>query len=194
MTCGSRQNRRTLTVEQTTIVESDDTVIASHPPSAIPVGADATEGISPTELRSAMRHWVTGVTVMTASHEGNPVGMVSNSFTSVSLDPPLVSWCVDLRSTSYDAWSQTDNFAVHVLDSEQKNLVTSFAKRGGDKFEGIPWHSGVRHSPILDDASFSLECEVWSRLTAGDHLILIGRVIASTQPESFIPLTNHALY
>lgn len=175
-------------------MESDDTVITSHSESVIQVGADVAEGISPTELRSAMRHWVTGVTVITASHEERPVGMVSNSFTSVSLDPPLVSWCVDLRSTSYEAWSRTDNFAVHVLDHEQKSLVTSFAKRGGDKFEGVSWHPGVNHSPILDDASFSLECEVWSRLAAGDHLILIGRVIASTQPESFVPLTNHALY
>jgi 3-hydroxy-9,10-secoandrosta-1,3,5(10)-triene-9,17-dione monooxygenase reductase component len=175
-------------------VESDDIVIASHPESVIQEGADVTQGISPTELRNAMRHWVTGVTVITTSHEGNPVGMVSNSFTSVSLEPPLVSWCVDLRSTSYDAWSKTDNFAVHVLDHEQKSLVASFAQRGGEKFEGITWHPGVHQSPILDDATFSLECEVWSRLTAGDHLILIGRVIASTQPEVFIPLTNHALY
>jgi len=83
---------------------------------------------------------------------------------------------------------------VHILHHEQKSLVTSFAKRGGEKFEGVSWHAGVRNSPILDDATLSLECEVWSHLTAGDHLILIGRVIASTQPESFIALTNHALY
>jgi 3-hydroxy-9,10-secoandrosta-1,3,5(10)-triene-9,17-dione monooxygenase reductase component len=176
------------------IKESDDRVIVNHPESVLPSGAGIAEAISPTELRNAMRHWVTGVTVITASYEGNPVGMVSNSFTSVSLDPPLVSWCVDLRSTSFDAWSQTDNFAVHILHHAQKSLVTSFAKRGGEKFEGVSWHAGVLNSPILDDATLSLECEVWSRLTAGDHLILIGRVIASTQPESFIPLTNHALY
>jgi 3-hydroxy-9,10-secoandrosta-1,3,5(10)-triene-9,17-dione monooxygenase reductase component len=193
-TYGSRQNQIMLKLGQIDIAESDDTVTPSHSESVIRVGPNIVEGISGAELRAAMRHWVTGVTVITASHEGKSVGMVSNSFTSVSLDPPLVSWCVDRGSSSYESWSNTDNFAIHVLSHEQKDFVTSFAKRGGEKFEGVCWHPGIHQSPILDDAILLLECEVWSRVTAGDHLILIGRVLTSTQPENFIPLTNHALF
>lgn len=146
------------------------------------------------ELRDAMRHWVTGVTVITTAWREQMTGLVSNSFTSVSLEPALVSWCIDLRSSSLELWNRTDNFAVHVLGEEQVELVARFAKKGGDKFAGLDWHPGVCGSPMLAAPTLALECEVWARYQGGDHLIVVGRVIRATRPESFAPLTNHALY
>ncbi|TFD12231.1 flavin reductase [Cryobacterium sp. TMT1-2-2] len=146
------------------------------------------------ELRDAMRHWVTGVTVITTSWRDQTAGLVSNSFTSVSLEPALVSWCIDLRSSSLELWNHTDNFAVHVLDEEQTALAARFAKKGGDKFSGMDWTPGICGSPMLAASPLALECEVWARYQGGDHLIVVGRVIRVTRPESFAPLTNHALY
>ena len=150
--------------------------------------------VTAAELRDAMRHWVTGVTVITTAWRDQVVGLVSNSFTSVSLEPALVSWCIDLRSSSLELWNDTDNFAVHVLGADQTALVGRFAKRGGDKFSGLDWVPGICGSPILAASVLALECEVWARYQGGDHLIVVGRVIRATQPESFAPLTNHAIY
>jgi flavin reductase (DIM6/NTAB) family NADH-FMN oxidoreductase RutF len=152
------------------------------------------EPVSATDLRDAMRHWVTGVTVITTAWRDEMTGLVSNSFTSVSLEPALVSWCIDLRSSSLELWRGTDNFAVHVLDDTQAHLVARFAQKGGDKFAGLNWRRGVCGSPLLAAPPLALECEVWARYQGGDHLIVVGRVISATRPESFAPLTNHALY
>ena len=149
---------------------------------------------TPAELRDAMRHWVTGVTVITTAWHDQMTGLVSNSFTSVSLDPALVSWCIDLRSSSLELWNSTDNFAVHVLGEEQLDLVSRFARKGGDKFAGLDWRPGVCGSPMLAAPTLALECEVWARYPGGDHLIVVGRVIRATRPESLVPLTNHTLY
>lgn len=154
--------------------------------------------VSAAELRQSMQLWVTGVTVITTAWAGQTAGLVSNSFTSVSLEPALVSWCIDLKSSSVDMWRQTDNFAVHVLNSEQRHLVTRFARRGGDKFDGVAWSSGRYGSPILEHSAVSaapliLECEVWDRYDGGDHLIVVGQVGSLLRPTHFDPLTNHAL-
>ena len=152
------------------------------------------EPVPAAELRDAMRHWVTGVTVITTAWRDEMTGLVSNSFTSVSLEPALVSWCIDLRSSSLKLWSGTDNFAVHLLGDNQSHLVARFAQRGGDKFAGLDWRHGVCGSPLLAAPPLALECEVWARYQGGDHLIIVGRVISATRPDSFTPLTNHALY
>lgn len=152
------------------------------------------DGVTAAELRDAMRLWVTGVTVITTAWGDQRAGLVSNSFTSVSLEPALVSWCIDLRSSSLELWNHTDNFAVHVLGEDQKDLVARFAKKGGDKFTGLNWRAGVFGSPVLAAPTVALECEVWARYQGGDHLIIVGRVLRATRSEDFAPLTNHALY
>ncbi|MFQ6155273.1 flavin reductase family protein [Micrococcus luteus] len=154
----------------------------------------AQHAVSPTDLRRTMGHWATGIAVITTESGGTLAGLVSNSFTSVSLDPPLVSWAVDRRSSSFDVWNATDNFAVHLLSESDRGLVQRFAAKGTEKFAGLAWEPGVLGSPIVADDVPRLECRLWQRVEAGDHVILIGEAARASDPESFRPLTNHAYW
>ncbi|WP_175637379.1 flavin reductase family protein [Sinomonas mesophila] len=152
------------------------------------------QAVSGAELRRAMGHWATGVSVITTRSEGTLAGLVSNSLTSVSLDPPLVSWAVDRRSSSFDVWNTTDNFAVHILSESDRDLVRRFVAKGTEKFAGLAWEPGVLGSPIMADDVPRLECRLWQRVEAGDHVILIGEAVSVSDPESFRPLTNHVYW
>jgi flavin reductase (DIM6/NTAB) family NADH-FMN oxidoreductase RutF len=146
------------------------------------------------DLRRAMGHWATGISVITTQSEGALAGLVSNSFTSVSLDPALVSWAVDKRSSSFDVWNTTDNFAVHILSESDRGLVQRFVAKGTDKFAGLAWEPGVLGSPIVASEVPRIECRLWQRVDAGDHVILIGEAVSVSDPESFRPLTNHVYW
>ncbi|WP_369045878.1 flavin reductase family protein [Sinomonas sp. P10A9] len=150
--------------------------------------------VSGAELRRTMGHWATGIAVITTSSEGTPAGLVSNSFASVSLDPPLVSWAVDRRSSSFEIWNTTDHFAVHLLSESDRGLVQRFVAKGPEKFAGLAWEPGVLGSPIVANDVPRLECRLWQRVDAGDHVILIGEAVSVSEPQSFRPLTNHAYW
>lgn len=161
-------------------------------PAPVPAAAQGAGTVSDaaTAFREVLGAWPTGVVVITARHEGALAGLVSNSFTSVSLEPPIVSWCVDRSSSSAAVWLAARGFAVHVLGAEQSDLVKRFARRGGDKFAGLHWTEGVTGSPLLDGALARLECRTWQRYDGGDHVIVLGRVIGmSTAPGA--PLWFH---
>lgn len=149
--------------------------------------------VAATELRSVMRHWATGICVVTTATAGRRAGLVMNSFASVSLNPALVSWCVDKASTSLDIWMETDNFSIHVLDQDDAHYVPRFAQRGVDKFQGLKTHVGATGAPALPDAAVWLDCRLWTRYEGGDHVILVGRVDQITQPDSFDPLLSQHL-
>jgi 3-hydroxy-9,10-secoandrosta-1,3,5(10)-triene-9,17-dione monooxygenase reductase component len=149
--------------------------------------------VAATELRSVMRHWATGICVVTTATAGRRAGLVMNSFASVSLNPALVSWCVDKASTSLDIWMETDNFSIHVLDQDGAHYVPRFAQRGVDKFEGLKSQVGSTGAPTLPDAAVRLDCRLWTRYEGGDHIILVGRVDQITQPGSFDPLLSQHL-
>ena len=128
-------------------------------------------------LRQAMRHWTTGVTVVTARPAGRPaIGLVCNSFTSVSLDPPLVSWCVDRGSSSFAAWMDAEAFSVHVLADDGAHLVPRFAARGTDKFAELPTSQTALGTPAVAGAVVRFDCTVWKAYDGGDHVIVVGRV------------------
>ena len=146
------------------------------------------------DLRRAMGHWATGIAVITTSDGGVIAGLVSNSVTSISLDPPLVSWAVDKKSSSFEIWNRTDNYAVHILSESHRDLVARFAAKGTDKFAGLAWEPGTLGSPIVADDVPHLECRLWQRVDAGDHVILIGEVVSVSDPEEFVPLTNHVYW
>ena len=94
------------------------------------------------EFRNALGMFATGITIVTTTTpEGEPIGMTVNSFASVSLDPPLVLWSVGNHANSYDIFTKTDHFAIHVLRKDQEELSNLFASRGEDKFGGIGWAS-----------------------------------------------------
>ncbi|MEM8793264.1 MAG: flavin reductase family protein [Pseudomonadota bacterium] len=134
-----------------------------------------------TELRRALGRFATGVTVVTAIDEkGEPVGFTANSFTSVSLDPPLLLVCLAHKAFSYRTFSQAESFAVNVLAADQEDMAMRFATRGADKFGGINWQPGGLGAPLLRECLAQFDCTMHQRMIAGDHDILMGRVIGFT--------------
>jgi len=139
--------------------------------------ADATE-VSPAELREAMGHFATGVTVITSvGPDGKPVGTTANAVTSLSLEPPLVLACFELSSVTLAAIRDHGAFAVNVLGHRQRHLSANFAKRGlSAVWEGVTHHRGPTGSPRLADVIAVIECTLEHVLPGGDHEIVIGRV------------------
>lgn len=130
-------------------------------------------------LRRALGAFLTGVTVVTtADEEGVPWGFTANSFTSVSLDPPLILVCVAEGATCYPAFRACRSFAVNILAEGQDEVSMRFASKQPDKFSGIAAESRATGAPVLDGSLAWLDCSVHDKIEAGDHLILIGRVEA----------------
>ena len=141
--------------------------------------ASSGRGPDTAALRRALGCFATGVTVVTARDAGGgPCGFTANSFTSVSLDPPLVLVCVGREVEGLEVYRECEGFAVNILADSQQALSEAFATDLPDRFAGVRWREGARGSPILDGCIASLECAAWRRIEAGDHLILIGRVLA----------------
>ncbi len=128
-------------------------------------------------LRKTLGAFVTGVTVVTTvDEEERPRGMTANSFTSVSLTPPLILVCIGNHAASYGVFAETDRFAVNILADTQQGVSSLFASRAHDKFDGAAWRTEKTGAPILEDTLGYLDCSVHGRIVAGDHLVLIGRV------------------
>ena len=129
------------------------------------------------EFRSVLGHFATGVTIITAMDGGEPTGVAANSFTSVSLDPPLVLFCVARTSTTWPRIERAQRFAVNILGEHQEELSRLFATKGADRFGQTDWHLGVGGSPVLHDVLAYLDCEFWAEYDGGDHIIVVGRVL-----------------
>jgi flavin reductase (DIM6/NTAB) family NADH-FMN oxidoreductase RutF len=144
------------------------------------------------ELRDAFGLFATGVTVVTAVRpDGEPVGVTANSFTSVSLEPPLLLWCLSNMSSGVGAFVAQAPFAVHILSHHQMDLALHFARRMPDKFEvDAHWRSRP-HPPHLAEALCRFDCRVWATHDGGDHLIIIGEVLALTRAPG-TPLAFHS--
>ncbi|WP_324754260.1 CoA transferase [Roseovarius sp. Pro17] len=130
-------------------------------------------------LRNAFGTFPTGVTVVTTRQaDGTPRGFTANSFTSVSLDPPLLLVCIAKTAHSCDVFAEAGHFAINVLSEDQKAVSGLFASRSPDKFNEAGWHSGSENVPLLDDSLCTFACARHKLVDAGDHLVLIGRVLA----------------
>lgn len=142
--------------------------------------------IDSVELRRAFGTFLTGITVVTTrDQDGSPRGMTANSFTSVSLDPPLLLVCIGKAANSFPAFNSTDNFAVNVLHERQKDVASVFASRSTSKFDAISHDTVHTGAPVLSDSLTWFDCTIHDRVNAGDHVILIGRVRAfGTSPAS----------
>lgn len=146
-------------------------------------------------FRQAMGAFATGVTIMTCRDENaRPVGMTVNSFTSLSLEPPLVLWCVSRNIFPTKAFSTTGHFAVHVLHRGQETLSNHFAVDREEKFAGIEHGSGIGDLPILDDYLAVYQCRVHDRVDAGDHFILIGELLDFEIRDGEPLLFHHGRY
>jgi flavin reductase (DIM6/NTAB) family NADH-FMN oxidoreductase RutF len=128
------------------------------------------------ELRQAFGKFTTGVTIVTANVDGKRVGMTANSFSSLSLDPPLVLWSVRNSSTNFHDFMGATHFAVNVLSTSQIELSQRFAKSSTEKFDGVKYEDGVGGSPVFPDTTAVFECSTESLHEAGDHVIMVGRV------------------
>jgi len=138
----------------------------------------STELFDTRELRDALGTFATGVTIVTAMlPTGQPIGFTANSFTSVSLDPPLILVCIAKTAAGYATYTSTGSFCVNVFSEDQRDLSGTFAQRGTDKFVGVSWHQNQTGSPIIDGGIGHFDCSMHQIVDAGDHAILIGRVV-----------------
>lgn len=137
------------------------------------------ESVSERDFRDTMARWPSGVTVLTARHGDEPLGMTAASFSSLSLEPPLVLACIAASAYSHDGLVAAPGFAVHVLGAEQEDMSTLFSRPGADKFGRFPDERGPFGVPLLPFGVARLVCERHSTLEGGDHTILVGRVIST---------------
>lgn len=145
-----------------------------------PNGSSATPvtDIDSARFRAVLGRFATGVVAIAGIDpaNGRPVGLAANSFTSVSLDPPLVAFCVAHTSTTWPALREAERLAISILSGPQEEVSRRLAAKGGDKFAGIGWTRSPGGSPVLDGALAWIECSVESEYAAGDHVIVVARV------------------
>jgi flavin reductase (DIM6/NTAB) family NADH-FMN oxidoreductase RutF len=140
-------------------------------------------------LRDALGSFATGVTVVTCLDEdGIPAGLTVNSFTSVSLDPPLLLVCIAKQAASAAALTSASHFAVNVLQTGQQPASIRCSTRDEDRFGTTPWSCGEAGAPILAESLGVFECERYAVHDGGDHHILIGRVVKASFDASLDPL------
>ena len=145
----------------------------------------------PRDLRRAFGRFATGVTVVTFRiADGRRVGLTANSFASVSLDPPLVSWNYRRASPHLEAVLACRHFVVHVLAADQVDLSQRMARPAEDKFAGLPLQDGLGGTPRIPGSLATFECELWKTVDAGDHVIFLGKVVryehADGEPLVFV--------
>ncbi len=144
------------------------------------------------DLRSALGLFATGVTIVTTcAADGSPIGLTANSFNSVSLAPPLVLWSLGLKAGSLPAFLQAKHYAIHVLAVEQKPLAERFASKLAHRFEGVALQTGLGGVPLLPGCAAVFECTSRSQYPEGDHVILVGEVLACHHDASRSPLLFH---
>jgi flavin reductase (DIM6/NTAB) family NADH-FMN oxidoreductase RutF len=134
-------------------------------------------GFDSRTFRHVLGHFATGVAVITAAGPDGPAAMLVSSFTSVSLEPPLVAFLPDKSSTSWPLIRAAGSFCVNILSAGQQDLCAQFARKGGDKFDGVSWHPAPSGAPVIDGVMAWIDCELTQTFESGDHYIAIGRVL-----------------
>ena len=127
-------------------------------------------------LRDALGRFATGVAFVTAAPDGEPAGLIVNSLTSVSLDPPLVSFCPSRSSHTWSRMRRAGRFGVNILGRQHESFARRATPAGANRFADLNWELGPRGVPLLTDALATLECEILAEHPTGDHWIVIGRV------------------
>jgi flavin reductase (DIM6/NTAB) family NADH-FMN oxidoreductase RutF len=133
--------------------------------------------LRPEEFRKACSRYATGITVATVtSPEGKPEGLTVNSFTSVSLEPPLILVCIAKTATAYPSFQAAKAFVVNILKEDQIDLSQHFASSKTQRFDGVAWQAGMHGAPVLDGVLAVLECAMHGSFDAGDHTVFLGLV------------------
>jgi flavin reductase (DIM6/NTAB) family NADH-FMN oxidoreductase RutF len=136
--------------------------------------------VSSEEFRRACGRFPTGVTIATVlDADGQPHGLTVSSFTSVSLDPPLISICLGHAVSLIDTFRAASLFGINILAEDQHLLSERFARKGHDRFQDVSWSPGESGVPLIDGVLAAIECQVEQRIPAGDHDIFVGRMVAT---------------
>lgn len=153
----------------------------------------ATLSAQPPRFRTLLGQFASGIVLVTASDENGPVGFTCQSFCSISLDPPLVSFCVGSASASYPRIRRTGGFAVNVLAEDQQGLSRRFALPDTDRWSGVAWRSGPGGNPWVAGALAWLDCTITAEHPAGDHTLVLGRVeaLGGDEDPASAPLVFH---
>jgi 3-hydroxy-9,10-secoandrosta-1,3,5(10)-triene-9,17-dione monooxygenase reductase component len=143
--------------------------------------------------RHVMGHFPTGVTIITAvdPDDGGPVGLAASSFTSVSMDPPLVLFCAGGHSSSWPRIKRAGTYCVNIVGSDHEWISRQFSSKVPDKFAGVTWRTEATGAPVLDDAHAWIDCVIQEEVEAGDHVIVVGRVVALGAAEAGGPLAYY---
>jgi flavin reductase (DIM6/NTAB) family NADH-FMN oxidoreductase RutF len=131
----------------------------------------------PNRMREVLGHFCSGVTIVTAILDGEPVGMTCQSFFSLSLSPPLVLFSPAITSTSYPRIRQSGAFCINVLAEDQEDICRGFARSGSDKWKGVPWSRTAAGNPIIAGVQAWIDCRLDTEYVAGDHFLTIGLVV-----------------
>jgi flavin reductase (DIM6/NTAB) family NADH-FMN oxidoreductase RutF len=148
--------------------------------------------VSSDEFRHACGRFATGVTIATVlDSAGAPHGLTVSSFTSVSLEPPLVSICLGHAVTQLDLFRESNFIGINILSDTQQHLSEHFARRGHDRFLSVSWSPGETGVPLIEGALVTIECRVEQRIPVGDHDIYVGLMVAASVSEAS-PLLHFA--
>ena len=143
-------------------------------------------------FRDVLGRFTTGVVLVTAQTDDGPVGMAANSFTSVSLEPPLIALCAAHTSSTWSVIRAEGGFAVTILGDAHQEVCRAFAARGADRFAGRDWEQSPSGHPLLPDGLAWLDCEITALHQAGDHELVIARATFWTLAEDGDPLVFHS--
>jgi 3-hydroxy-9,10-secoandrosta-1,3,5(10)-triene-9,17-dione monooxygenase reductase component len=145
-------------------------------------------GVDPARFRTVLGHFCSGITIITALDGGAPVGLTCQSFSSVSLEPPLVLFCATKSSSSWPRIRSAGHFCANILGEDQEELCRSFAQSGADKFAGVGWTPGPSGAPVITGCLAYVDCELEAVHDAGDHDIAVGRVLELDHAKAGGPL------
>lgn len=147
--------------------------------------------VDPRHLRNVLGHFASGVTVVTAATAEGPIGFTCQSFSSLSLDPPLVAFAPARTSRTWLRLREIGHFCVNVLAEGQDSVSQNFARSVPDKFDGVPWTPSVHGSPVLADVVAWIDGELWAEYDGGDHTIAVARVLDLGAHADRRPLLYH---
>lgn len=156
-----------------------------------PVPEDPPRIVDPRMLRDVLGHFASGVTVVTADTADGPIGFTCQSFSSLSLDPPLVAFSPARTSRTWARLRDIGRFCVNVLAEGQDAVSQNFARSVADKFAGVPWRPSPHGSPVLDDVVAWIDGELWAEYDGGDHTIVVARVLDLGADPDRRPLLFH---
>ena len=129
------------------------------------------------DFKKTLSMFSTGITIVTAvDNIGNPIGMTVNSFSSVSLNPPLILWSIDKKQPSYNFFKNSNGYVVNILSKNQLDLCNIFSSKSKSKFKNINWQRSNNGFPLIDNCLAWFDCIKWNDYPGGDHQILVGEV------------------